>query len=253
MTQASPLATPPAPLDAGGRRWLVTGASRGIGHALAALAARRGDKVCLVARGAEIETIAAAIDGDAFGIAVDVTKADDLARLAAKVAERWGGLDVIVNNAGLHRGGKIGSIADEDWEASLATNLSGPFRAIRTLLPLMSKGGAIVNIGAVVGFRGFAGDSSYGASKAGLAGLTQVLAAELARYQIRVNMVVPGFVMTEMTAGVSQTARDKIVAKIPLRRLGTAEEIADVCWWVCGATYMTGSVIFTDGGLMCNL
>lgn len=236
-----------------GRRLLVTGASRGIGHAIAKLSALRGDKVCLVARGAEIDSVATSIGADCFGIAADVTKADDLARAAATIAERWGGLDVIINNAGLHRGGKIGSIVDEDWEASLATNLSGPFHTIRALLPLMSAGGSIVNIGAVVGFRGFAGDSCYGASKAGLAGLTQVLAVELARNQIRVNMVVPGFVMTEMTAGVSKSARDKIIAKIPLRRLGTAEEIADVCWWVSGATYITGSVIFTDGGLMCNL
>ena len=88
-----------------GRRLLVTGASRGIGHAIATLAAQRGDKVCLVARGAEIDSIAAMIGGDSFGITADVTKADDLARVAATVAERWGGLDVIVNNAGLHRGG----------------------------------------------------------------------------------------------------------------------------------------------------
>nr|WP_310523574.1 SDR family NAD(P)-dependent oxidoreductase [Polymorphobacter sp.] len=249
MSQASP----PAPPGPGGRRLLVTGASRGIGHAIASLAAQRGDKVCLVARGADIEAIAAAIGGEAFGIAADVTRTDDLARVAAAVAERWGGLDVLVNNAGLHKGGKVESIVEADWEASLATNLSGPLRAIRALLPHMPAGGSIVNIGAVVGFRGFPGDSAYGASKAGLAGLTQVLASELARKQIRVNMVVPGFVMTDMTAGVSEKARDKIIAKIPLRRLGTPAEIADVCFWVSGATYMTGSVIFTDGGLMCNL
>lgn len=243
----------PAPPGPGGRRLLVTGASRGIGHAIASLAAQRGDKVCLVARGADIEAIAAAIGGEAFGIAADVTRADDLARVAAAVGERWGGLDVLVNNAGLHKGGKVESIVEADWEASLATNLSGPLRAIRALLPHMPAGGSIVNIGAVVGFRGFPGDSAYGASKAGLAGLTQVLASELARKQIRVNMVVPGFVMTDMTAGVSEKARDKIIAKIPLRRLGTPAEIADVCFWVSGATYMTGSVIFTDGGLMCNL
>ncbi|MFN5759011.1 MAG: SDR family oxidoreductase, partial [Sphingomonadaceae bacterium] len=93
----------------------------------------------------------------------------------------------------------------------------------------------------------------YGASKAGLSGLTQVLAAELAAQNIRVNLVVPGFVMTEMTAGVSERAREKIVAKVPLRRMGTAEEIADVVWWVAGSSYMTGSTIVTDGGLMCNL
>jgi 3-oxoacyl-[acyl-carrier protein] reductase len=243
----------PAQSGPGGRRLLVTGASRGIGHAIASLAAQRGDKVCLVSRGAEIEAMAAAIGGDAFGIVADVTNTDDIARVASTVGERWGGLDVLVNNAGLHKGGKVESIVEADWEASLATNLTGPLRTIRALLPQMTGGGSIVNIGAVVGFRGFPGDSAYGASKAGLAGLTQVLAAELARKQIRVNMVVPGFVMTEMTAGVSEKARDKIVAKIPLRRLGTPAEIADVCFWVSGATYMTGSVIFTDGGLMCNL
>ena len=125
--------------------------------------------------------------------------------------------------------------------------------AVRAALPHMSGGGSIVNIGAVVGFRGFAGDSCYGASKAGLAGLTQILATELAARQIRVNLVVPGFVMTDMTAGVSERARDAIVAKVPLRRMGKPEEIADVCWWVAGSTYMTGSVVMTDGGLMCNL
>ena len=169
------------------------------------------------------------------------------------MVDRWGGIDVLVNNAGLHRGGKLLAISDEDWEASLATNLSGPMRAVRAVLPNLSEGGAIINIGAVVGFRGFAGDSCYGASKAGLSGLTQVLACELAPQGIRVNLVVPGFVMTEMTAGVSERAREKIVAKVPLRRMGTAEEIADVVWWVAGSSYMTGSTVVTDGGLMCNL
>src|SRR5262249_32980129 len=132
-------------------------------------------------------------------------------------------------------------------------NLSGPFHAIRAALPHMNDGGSIVNIGAVVGLRGFAGDSAYGASKAGLSGLTQVLAMELARRGIRVNLVVPGFVSTEMTAGVSEKAREKLVARIPLRREGKAEEIAEVVWWVAGSTYMTGSTIATDGGLMCGL
>jgi 3-oxoacyl-[acyl-carrier protein] reductase len=126
-------------------------------------------------------------------------------------------------------------------------------RIIRAMLPHMPAGGAVVNVGAVVGFRGFPGDSCYGASKAGLSGLTQVLAAELARRQLRVNMVVPGFVKTEMTSGVSERATSAIIARIPLQRMGKPEEIADVCWWVAGSTYMTGSVVFTDGGLMCNL
>jgi NAD(P)-dependent dehydrogenase (short-subunit alcohol dehydrogenase family) len=190
---------------------------------------------------------------NAIGIAADVTSGDDLARLADQIGGQWGRLDVLVNNAGLHRGGTINRVTDSDWDATLATNLTGPMRIIRAMLPLMPPGGAVVNIGAVVGFRGFPGDSCYGASKAGLAGLTQVLAAELARRQILVNMVVPGFVLTEMTSSISERARRAIVNRIPLQRMGTPEEIADVCWWVAGSTYMTGSVVFTDGGLMCNL
>lgn len=235
------------------RRWLVTGASRGIGLAIARIASERGDRVCLVGRSPGIAQVAAALGPDAIGICADVTCPDDITRLAREVETRWDGLDVLVNNAGLHRGGTIDRVADEDWDATLATNLTGPMRLIRALLPQIPVGGAVVNVGAVVGFRGFPGDSCYGASKAGLAGLTQVLAAELARRQVRVNMVVPGFVMTEMTATVSERARKTIVNRIPLQRMGQPEEIADVCWWVAGSTYMTGSVIFTDGGLMCNL
>ena len=145
------------------------------------------------------------------------------------------------------------SIGDADWDDWLGTNWSGQMRAIRTVLPHLAAGGAIITIGAVVGFRGFSCDSCYGASKAGLSGLTQVLACELARQNIRVNLVVPGFVMTDMTAGVSEKARQKIVDKVPLGRMGTAEEIADVVWWVAGSGYMTGSTVVTDGGLMCNL
>jgi 3-oxoacyl-[acyl-carrier protein] reductase len=243
----------PAPTGPEARRWLVTGASRGIGHAVAALAASRGERVCIVGRDRGIAGIAAAIGGDVFGISADVTKADDVARIAAEVDARWGGLDVLVNNAGLHRGGGLDRIADEDWEATLATNLTAPMRMIRALAGLMPAGGSVVNVGAVVGFRGFPGDSCYGASKAGLTGLTRVLAVELARRQIRVNMVVPGFVMTEMTATISERARKAIISRIPLQRMGTLEEMADVCWSVAGSSYMTGSVVFTDGGLMCNL
>lgn len=235
------------------RRWLVTGASRGLGRAIAALAAGKGDKVCLVARGSGIEQTAAALGEQAIGITADITKEADLVRIAAELGERWGGIDVLINNAGIHRGAKIGVLGDGDWDATLATNLTGPMRTIRTLLPNMAEGGAIVNVGAVVGLRGFPGDSAYGASKAGLAGLTQVLAAELARRQIRVNLVIPGLVSTEMTAAVSERAKAKLIERIPLRREGTAEEIAYVVWWVAGSTYMTGSLVATDGGLLCAL
>lgn len=235
------------------RRWMVTGASRGIGRAIAERAVAAGDRVCLVARSSTVEGVAAELGQRAIGIAADITDPQQVQDCCAKVAEAWGGVDVLVNSAGLHRGGRVDSLAIADWDATLATNLTGPMHVIRAALPFMGAGGSIVNVGAVVGFRGFPGDSCYGASKAGLAGLTNVLAAELARRGIRVNLVAPGFVMTEMTSGVSKRARDAIIAKVPLGRMGEASEIADVCFWVAGSTYMTGSTVFTDGGLMCGL
>jgi NAD(P)-dependent dehydrogenase (short-subunit alcohol dehydrogenase family) len=235
------------------RRSVVTGASRGLGLAIARLAASKGDKVALIARGEDIDAQAQAIGGNAIGLIADVTDPASVTNACARVVERWGGIDVLVNNAGLHRGGLIGSLAQHDWQAVLDTNLSGPLNLVRAALPHMGEGGSIVNIGAVVGLRGFAGDAAYGASKAGLAGLTQVLAVELARVGIRVNYVIPGFTSTEMTDGISARAKAKLVAGIPLGREGTAEELADVVWWVAGSPYMTGSIISNDGGLLCRL
>jgi NAD(P)-dependent dehydrogenase (short-subunit alcohol dehydrogenase family) len=231
----------------------VTGGSRGIGRAIVQRALAAGDRVGFIARNDRVVADAAALGANAIGIRADVADPASLAACCAQMAERWGGIDVVVNSAGVHHGGKVDSLSLDDWNATLATNLSGPLNVVRAALPHMGRGGSIVNVGAVVGFRGFPGDSSYGASKAGLSGLTQVLAAELARQGIRVNLVVPGFVMTEMTNGVSEKARSKIVAKVPLGRMGEASEIADVCFWVAGSTYMTGSTVFTDGGLMCGL
>lgn len=235
------------------RRWVVTGASRGLGLAIARLAASKGDKVALVARGADIDAQATAIGANAIGLAADVTDPAAVAGLCAEVADRWGGIDVLINNAGLHRGGLVGALAQDDWQAVLDTNLSGPFNFVRAALPHLGEGASIVNIGAVVGLRGFSGDAAYGASKAGLVGLTQVLAVELARRGIRVNLVIPGLTATEMTNGISARAKAKLVAGIPLGREGTAEELADVVWWVAGSPYMTGSIISNDGGLLCRL
>lgn len=235
------------------RRWVVTGASRGLGLAIARLAASKGDKVALIARGEEIDAQAKAIGANAIGLVADVTDPASVARACAEIVERWGGIDVLINNAGLHRGGLIGSLSQDDWQAVLDTNLSGPLNFVRAALPYLGEGGSVVNIGAVVGLRGFAGDAAYGASKAGLVGLTQVLAVELARRGIRVNLVIPGLTATEMTAGISARAKAKLVAGIPLGREGTAEELADVVWWVAGSPYMTGSIISNDGGLLCRL
>jgi NAD(P)-dependent dehydrogenase (short-subunit alcohol dehydrogenase family) len=233
-----------------GRRWIITGGSRGVGLATAKLALERGDRVAVIARGLDPAAVRKDLGRNALAFKSDVTDATAVAQVASSVAATWGGVDVLVNNAGLHRGGKLEKLSLEDWHAVLSVNLTGALHCARAVLPHMDAGGAIVNVGAVVGFRGFPGDSPYGASKAGLAGLTQVLAIELARRQIRVNLVVPGWVETEMTAALTPTARERLIARIPMRRAGTEREIGDVIWWVAGSTYMTGAVIPTDGGLM---
>jgi NAD(P)-dependent dehydrogenase (short-subunit alcohol dehydrogenase family) len=240
------------------RRWIVTGGTRGIGLAVARLALSRGDRVAVLSRNPEAAiTIAdeappgAGAAGHLWSLRADVTEPDSIAAAVETIATAWGGVDVLVNNAGLHRGGKIDRLRLDDWNDVLAANLSGPLHCVRAVLPHMHTDGSIVNIGAVVGLRGFPGDSAYGASKAGLAGLTKVLAIELARRQVRVNLVVPGLVITEMTSELTASARDALIKRIPLNRIGAATEIAEVIYWVAGSTYMTGAVIPADGGLLC--
>jgi len=235
------------------RRWIVTGGTRGVGLATARMAAARGDRVAVMARSVDREILAAALGPASLAIAADVSDPESVTAAVHQVCDAWGGVDVLVNNAGLHRGGKIGRLPLDDWDAVLATNLSGPLHCVRAVLPHMGESGSIVNVGAVVGFRGFSGDSAYGSSKAGLAGLTQVLAIELAPRLIRVNLVVPGFVVTEMTQQLDERARELLMERIPLRRAGTEDEMGEVIWWVAGSTYMTGAVIPADGGLMSAL
>ncbi len=207
----------------------------------------------MLARNEDVMAEAKRLGDNALGVKVDITRQESIDTGLARIIDQWGSIDILVNNAGLHKGGLIGSLPFEDWQSVLDTNLSGPFRMIKSALPHINRGGSIVNIGAVVGGMGFAGDAPYGASKNGLKGLTRVLAVELARQAIRVNLVIPGFVMTEMTGAISDRAREKIIEKIPLARTGEPEEIAEVICWVARARYMTGAVVPVDGGLSCML
>ncbi|MDP4789067.1 MAG: SDR family oxidoreductase, partial [Haliea sp.] len=168
----------------------------------------------------------------------------------AAVVERWGRIDILINNAGLHRGGRIGRIALDAWDSVLDVNLKGAVNVIRAADAHLSEGSAIINIGAVVGFRGFPGDSAYAASKAGLAGLTRALAIEFAARGVTVNLVIPGLVLTEMTGGLSEKALEAMRQTIPLGRYGQPEEIAQVVELVARARYMTGAFVPVDGGLM---
>jgi NAD(P)-dependent dehydrogenase (short-subunit alcohol dehydrogenase family) len=232
------------------QRWVITGGSRGIGLATAKAALSQGDRVAIMARRLDERALRHELGPDALLLTADVTDPPSIVEALSQVRAAWGGLDVLVNNAGLHRGRRLARLETADWDAVLATNLSGPMHCIKAALGLMGDGGSVVNIGAVVGLRGFPGDSPYGASKAGLAGLTQVLAVELAPKNIRVNLVVPGLVMSEMTSEVDGKAMERLLARIPLGRVGRAEEIAEVICWVARSTYMTGAIIPTDGGLM---
>ncbi|MEH6585744.1 MAG: SDR family oxidoreductase [Halioglobus sp.] len=230
--------------------WLITGASRGIGLALARRAIAAGDKVALLARGESVLSVASELGENAMGVQADVADAAAVQTAIDAVVARWERIDVVVNNAGLHRGGKVGRLALEDWQAVIDTNLTGSLNVISSARDSLSPGSAIVNIGAVVGFRGFPGDAAYGASKAGLAGLTRALAIELAPKDIRVNLVIPGLVLTEMTGGLSEKALESLRKTIPMARYGQPEEIAEVIEWVARSRYMTGAFVPVDGGLM---
>ncbi|PVZ04618.1 3-oxoacyl-[acyl-carrier protein] reductase [Actinomycetospora cinnamomea] len=229
------------------RGWLVTGGTRGIGRAVVDQVAKGGGSVAVLARAPSTEPYGA--DG-VLELTADVTDGAAVADALARAREHLGGVDVVVNCAGVHRGGRIADLDRRRWDEVLTTNLTGAYEVCHAAVPHLAEGAAIVNVGAVVGFRGFPGDSAYASAKAGLAGLTRSLAVELAPAGVRVNLVVPGFVDTAMTAGLSAGARRRIVAAIPAGRTGTAEEIADVVVAVAGATYMTGAVVPVDGGLL---
>jgi 3-oxoacyl-[acyl-carrier protein] reductase len=242
----------------GGERpaWIVTGASRGIGAAVARAAAARGAAVVLVARGEALEHVAAELRGAgaaATALREDVTAEGAAERIVEAALERHGRVDVLVNNAAIHRGGRIERLAIEDFDAVVAADLGAPFRLCRAAAPRMRDGGAIINVGSVVGFRGFPGDAPYAAAKMGLAGLTRVLAIELARRGITVNLVVPGFTETELTGALDERARARIDERIPLGRTAATDEIAEVVAWVALTPYMTGAVVPVDGGLMAAL
>jgi 3-oxoacyl-[acyl-carrier protein] reductase len=189
--------------------------------------------------------------GDAcMGCRADVADREQVVRAVALVVERWGRIDIVINNAGAHRGGKVDRLALEDWQTVIDTNLTGALNVISATSKQMEAGNAIVNIGAVVGFRGFPGDAAYAASKAGIAGLTRAVAIELAPRGIGVNLVIPGLVLTEMTQALSEKALESMRRKIPMGRFGEPDEIAEVVEWVARARYMTGAFVPADGGLL---
>ena len=204
----------------------------------------------MFARGNSIEQAALELGDNCIGLRVDVRSSDSVLTAVDRIVDTWGQLDVVVNNAGVHRGGKLARLSDEDWNEVLNTNLGGAKNVLRAADPHLGAGASVINVGAVVGFRGFPGDAAYAASKAGLAGFTRAMAIEYARRAVCVNLVIPGLVLTDMTETLSDKALDSMHTIIPLGRSGEADEVADVIYWVSQSRYMTGAVVPVDGGLL---
>jgi 3-oxoacyl-[acyl-carrier protein] reductase len=237
---------------------LVTGASRGIGRAIALTLAQRGFKVVGSATsepGAAAITEALAPHGGR-GIVLNVTDAASLDAAIDAIVKADGGLHVLVNNAGITRDQLSMRMKDEDWDAVLDTNLKAVFRASRAAIrPMMKQRfGRIVNITSVVGASGNPGQANYAAAKAGVAGMTRSLARELGSRGITVNCVAPGFIQTDMTEGLAEVQKAALLAQIPLGRLGTPEEIAATVAFLASpeAGYITGSELHVNGGMFMN-
>jgi 3-oxoacyl-[acyl-carrier protein] reductase len=238
---------------------IVTGAGRGIGHAIAVRLASEGARVACVSRSEdnakrtahEINILRA---DSAKHYAVDVADHAAVQKIGAQILEDFTKIDILVNNAGVKRDGLAMRMSIEDWDAVINTNLRGAFNFTQAIIRAMVKqrSGRIINITSVIGLIGNAGQTNYAASKAGLIGFTKSLARELASRSITVNAIAPGFITTDMTAGLSDEIKKTIQSQIPLGKTGTPENVASTAAFLASdeASYITGQVICVDGGIV---
>ena len=245
--------------DLNGKIAVVTGASRGIGRAIALQLAGLGLRVVGTATSdAGAEAISAALAGHAGsrGFRLDVNDAAGVDAAVDALLKEFGALHVLVNNAGITRDGLAMRMKDDDWDAVLDTNLKAVFRLSRAVMrPMMKQRyGRIVNITSVVGASGNAGQANYAAAKAGVAGLSRTLARELAGRGITVNCVAPGFIATDMTDALAEAQKTALLAQVPVGRLGTPEEIAHAVAFLASpqAGYITGTELHVNGGMLMN-
>jgi 3-oxoacyl-[acyl-carrier protein] reductase len=239
-----------------GKVALVTGASRGIGRAIALALSSRGAHVIAAARGSNadgtVDAIRAAA-GTATAVSADVTDTASVEAMLAAALQHNGRLDILVNNAGIARDQLMLRMKRADWDEVLATNLTAAFTVVQAALKPMirQRGGRIISIGSVVGQMGNAGQANYAASKAGLVGFSKAIAREVASRQITVNVVAPGLIATDMTQALTDKVQGDWSAQIPLGRIGTAEDVAAaVCFLASDeASYITGQVLAVNGGM----
>lgn len=238
---------------------LVTGASRGIGRAIALALASKGFAVALNYAGSHdaAEAVKKEIEdagGKAFTVQGDVSKSEDVDRIFKTVKDEFGGLDVLVNNAGINRDALLIRMKESNWDDVIATDLKSDFLTTKAAAAMMmrKRKGSIINISSVVGIMGNIGQANYAAAKAGVIGLTKACAKEMAARNIRVNAVAPGFIETAMTDGIPEKIREGMIASIPMGRMGQPEDIARaVCFLASDdASYITGQVLVVDGGLV---
>jgi 3-oxoacyl-[acyl-carrier protein] reductase len=240
-----------------GRVAIVTGGSRGIGAAIAAWLAGRGAAVIVSGRDEDrLNAAVKALEAEGrrvLGIAADAARREDAERLVEEARAQFGRLDVVVNNAGITRDALLVRMKDDDWDRVMETNLRGAFLMTRAAGRVMmrQRSGRIVNIASTAGVMGNPGQVNYSAAKAGLIGLTKATARELAHWNILVNAVAPGLIETDMTAALSPAARDALLAQVPLARMGTVQDVAEMVGFLAGdgAGYITGQVFHVNGGL----
>jgi 3-oxoacyl-[acyl-carrier protein] reductase len=244
-------------VDLSGQTAVVTGASRGIGRAIALGLAAAGAKVACVARSEdklrETAEAISATGGTAEVHPCDVTNSESVSKLIEGLQEKWGRVDIVVNNAGVTRDTLIPRMSDDDWDTVIATNLRSVFLFTRaaSLVMMRQRSGRIVNISSVSGIMGNPGQANYSASKAGIIGLTRTVARELAGRKVTVNAICPGFISSDMTDALGPAVLDEVKKRVPAKRLGEADEVADAVLYLASdsASYLTGQVLVLDGGL----
>lgn len=238
---------------------LITGASRGIGKAVALKLAQNGFDIAVNYRSEseDLEEMKNEIENNNVKCAFvkgDVASFEDAEKMVKEVMEKLGRIDVLVNNAGITRDGLFMRMKKEDFESVIDVNLMGTFNVTRNVIPIMIKqrAGRIINISSVVGVAGNAGQTNYSASKAGIIGFTKSLAREVASRNVLVNAVAPGFIATDMTSVLTDAQKENINTQIPLKRMGTAEDVANLVKFLSSddSSYITGQVLHVDGGMI---